>query len=253
MSWQRQCAKKLPPAWVRAIRCWRAPRIARRFTDADWEYAEWARSIIQPGDTVLDVGANMGYITARLADYVGPAGRVIAFEPVPDTYQMLEATVRGLHLQDRVQTHRACVSDQAGDVEMAIPEYQNGGENLYESHIIRSADADHPAGVRRILTPAVSLDDVVPDEMKVRFIKIDVEGHELEVIRGAQRILTRWKPDLLIEISGDPDLPGSAANTLFGQLGDMGYQPFVLNEGKLERRVAGQRPVDVVFVHADRD
>lgn len=248
MSWQRQCAKKLPPAWVRAIRCWRAPRIARRFTDADWEYAEWARSIIQPGDTVLDVGANMGYITARLADYVGPAGRVIAFEPVPDTYQMLEATVRGLHLRDRVQTHRACVSDQAGTVTMAIPEYERGGENLYESHVVES---DHQvSGMRQVSTQAVTLDGLVSPDQPVRLIKIDVEGHERAVIRGASRLILQSRPALLIEVDGDPDQEGSSAARLFEELATLSYQPWILHRGKLTQRQMGDRSVDYIFLNA---
>jgi FkbM family methyltransferase len=233
----------LPHTVVQALRLWHAPRVARRFTDRDWPYAATVRNIVQAGDTVIDVGANMGYITARLADYVGPGGSVIALEPVPDTFALLQRTVQRLGLSC-VEPVNAAASNAPGRVVMEIPQDQ-GGENLYESRIISSPASATP---RQISVPALRLDDLCnAREGRISFIKIDVEGHELEVITGARTLLTKHHPALLIEVTGDPDLSGSSANTLLKELGKFGYSAYEYAQGRLQPRQRGTHQVDYWF------
>lgn len=236
--------RSLPSTLVRRLRRWRAPRVVARFTDADWPYAALIRSRVQTGDTVVDVGANMGYITARLAEYVGTSGRVYSFEPVPDTYEQLAETVRVRKL-DQVTPIHACVSDQAGPVTMVVPEYDSGGDNLYESRVVDAASAG--AG-RRVAVQAVRLDDELPEGGgPLSFMKIDVEGHERSVIAGGLDVLRRHKPLLLIEVAEDPDDPASSAAALFATLAELGYQPYVLDADGCRPRVEGDRCVDYLF------
>ncbi len=234
----------LPTAVVRRLRRWRAPRVVARFTDADWPYAALVRAHVRAGDTVVDVGANMGYITARLAEYVGSTGRVYSFEPVPDTYEQLAETVRVRKL-DQVTPIHACVSDQPGAVTMVVPEYESGGENLYESRVVDAANAG-PG--RRVAVQAVRLDDELPESASpLSFIKIDVEGHERAVIAGGLDVLRRHKPLLIIEVAEDPDEADSAAAALFATLAELEYTPYVLVDGRCRPRAKGDRSVDYVF------
>lgn len=234
----------MPTSVVRRLRRWRAPRVVARFTDADWPYAALIRGRVQAGDTVVDVGANMGYITARLAEYVGVGGRVYSFEPVPDTYEQLAETVRVRRL-DQVTPIHACVSEQAGPVTMMVPEYDSGGDNLYESRVVDPASAG--AG-RRVAVQAVRLDEELPESIsRLSFMKIDVEGHERAVIAGGLEVLRRHKPLLLIEVAEDPDDPESSAAALFATLAELGYAPYVLEGEQCRSRVKGDRCVDYLF------
>ncbi len=239
--------RTMPHGVLRRLRCWHAPRVARRFTDAHWPFAPVIRALVSPGDSVVDVGANMGYITTRLADYVGASGRVYAVEPVPDTFEMLECTVRALSLRQVTSVH-ACASDQAGEVWMAVPCYAEGGENLYESRVI--SETERAPDARCVQVRSVRLDELLSAAHKERltFIKIDVEGHEAEVVRGTWEILRRYAPALLIEVSGNPDEEGSAASGLFGILGDTGYQAYGWDGRVLRERQTGEVRVDYLFL-----
>jgi hypothetical protein len=78
-----------------------------------------------------------------------------------------------------------------------------------------------------VQVPLRRLDDLVgPDAARIRFMKIDVEGHEGPVVRGALEILRRSQPALLIEVSGDPDAPASSAARLVQELAALGYRAY---------------------------
>lgn len=241
----------LPRSVQQRLRRWHAPRVAARFTDADWPAASIVRALVKLGDTVVDVGANIGYISARLADYVGPTGRVYSIEAVPDTFDLLQHTVRKLDLK-QVTPLNVCASSAPGEVEMEIPRYTQGVENLYESHVIQDNKEKRPTTIdRRIRVPAQPLDALIPvSSGPIVFIKIDVEGHELEVLEGVRRILARSTPALYIEVSGDPDQRDSKAAHLFGELCSFGYEALWWDGQRLNVRIQGVHSVDYFFLQS---
>jgi hypothetical protein len=125
----------LPRPVRRRLRQWNGLRQVRGFTEDRWPCAPVVRSLVQPGDCVVDAGANMGYITALLARWVGARGCVHSIEPVPETGDLLERNVRALRL-DQVKIHRCAVSDADGAGTMEVPHYPQGGDNFYESHLV---------------------------------------------------------------------------------------------------------------------
>lgn len=224
-----------------------------RFSDADWPCAPVVRALVLPGSTVVDVGANMGYLAARLSDYVGEEGRVYAVEPVPETYALLEQVVRRLNLH-AVKPLHACASDRPGDRIMKIPAYNKGPDNYYESHVVESGDSGEPG--RSVPVRAARLDDLLGKQVTdVSFIKIDVEGHELEVVRGAVRVIEQSRPALLIEVSGSPDEGNSKSAELFSLLSEYQYAPYIWNGTDLAPRKPGMTSVDYFFLqpgHVER-
>jgi hypothetical protein len=76
-----------------------------------------------------------------------------------------------------------------------------------------------------------------------------VEGHELLAVKGALQVISRDKPALLIEVTGDPDRPDSPAGELFALLAGLGYQPFTWGSGKLHGRCSGEQQGDYFFLH----
>ena len=93
---------------------------------------------MKPGDTVLDIGANIGHYTARLSNLVGANGRVIAFEPIPETFELLACNVARLAIQN-VTLINAAACDSTTEVGMAVPGFESGLSNYYMAHISQEA------------------------------------------------------------------------------------------------------------------
>lgn len=150
-------------------------------------------SLLQPGMTVIDGGANVGAHTLIAATAVGPAGAVHSFEPVPRTADRLEAQVADNGL-DNVKVTRAALWYEADVVTLALPPDQEDNAGAFS---LRGGD---PASAVR--APALCLDDYVQEHAveRVDFIKLDLEGAELPALQGMLGVLERTRPLLLIEI-----------------------------------------------------
>jgi len=149
------------------------------------------QSVVKQGDTVLDVGANIGVYTRFCSEFVGPTGRVISLEPVPETFSYLKRNVRALKLKN-VECLNVAASDHDSDSErMSIPDYSTGGLNLYEAKL--SAEGN-------IVVKTAKLDTLFPN-LNPAFIKCDVEGHEVACIHGALNLIRRCRPIWMVEVS----------------------------------------------------
>lgn len=231
------------------IKMFHYPRVVKAVVENnDWSYANLVRLLVQPGNRVLDVGANIGYVTALLASFVGPNGKVYSMEPVPETFSLLKYTIDKLGYSNVVLWCYGA-SSRRQNAEIAIPHYQSGGENFYQAHVLNGKTKSLPKDSRLIKVSLQCIDDLLKDDRAaISFVKIDVEGHELEAIRGANRLITESKPAFLIEVSSDPDAEHSDARQLFELLADHGYQAYVPVSDRLRLRNVGDRPVDYFFL-----
>lgn len=148
-------------------------------------------ALVKPGDIVLDVGANWGRYSARFARLVGPSGRVHSFEPDPANCETIAAIGRKTR---NVQVHCGGLSDAEGEAVLYVP--VEGGRRMTALASIEPPDG--PCEEQRMRLWA--LDDVLDQTVDPDFVKIDVEGHEMAVLRGARRTLERSRPGLLVEI-----------------------------------------------------
>ncbi len=243
-TWKHKAVRCLPGPVTRWLKKMYYPRLVLNFPESRWPGAEVVRKLVGPGDCVVDAGANIGYVSALLARWVGETGIVHAFEPVPETYELLQHNMRktGLH---QVVTHAVALSSTRGKAQMALAEYPDGGRNLYES---RMARAGEQMGAM-VPVEQETLDAVAGSwGRKVSFIKIDVEGHELEVIRGATNTLMKDRPSLYIEVSGDPDVPLSSASELVKCLSALGYGAYCSSGSSVRSRQVGDRVTDYFFL-----
>jgi FkbM family methyltransferase len=208
------------------------PRVLRNFPESKWPCSEVVRRLVGPGDQVVDVGANIGYVTVLLARWVGPQGLVHSFEPVADTCGWLSHNVKALRLGN-VRTYGIGLSSEEREAWMGIPEYPSGGENLYESRV-----TDDPGGAgwsRRVKVRLRTLDSVLSGSTAgVSFIKIDAEGHELPILQGGRNLVSSSRPALLVEVSGTD----AANKELLALLGSWGYGAY----GWDGRRLSSQSP-----------
>jgi FkbM family methyltransferase len=149
---------------------------------------------IGAGDWVIDVGANVGHYTARLSRLVGPSGRVMAFEPVPETFELLVSlmSVAGAH---NISFFNMAASATVGIAGVSLSRFPSGLTNYY------TAQLTPDGGEFNVLTVPI---DVLMPPKRVTLVKIDVEGHELHALRGMQTLLRRDLPRLIVEgRSGD--------------------------------------------------
>ena len=183
--------------------------------------------LLPVGGCAIDLGANFGTYTHFLARTVGPAGQVHAVEPIPETFKALRSNVRRQKMS-AVSVYNVAVSDSNGDATMSIPRYEQGGENLYEAKV---AATEYDLGVRSVQVKTERLDELFGRLGRIDFIKCDVEGHELNVLRGATDILRVHRPAWLMEVSGNPDDPESPAAEVVNLMNRASYRVFHLEAG----------------------
>lgn len=134
--------------------------------------------LLEPGAVFVDVGANLGIHTLAAATAMHGQGKIVAFEPFDTTCRLLEETVRINGHAGITQIHQAAVSDQAGQHALYLGK-SSGHHSLYA---LAQEDA---TDVAPVAVRTVRLDEVLGQRAPVTLIKIDAEGAELEVLRGA--------------------------------------------------------------------
>ena len=166
-----------------------APRWARYFP-GDYEPAKqnFLARHCTPGTTVIDAGAHIGLYAVLMAKYVGPQGRVLAFEPTPGTRTVLVRHLR-LNRCRNVDVRPEAVAGATGE-----HEFHDTGDRASSANSIVGTTG--PSGTTRVRT--VRLDDLGLKD--VSCIKLDVEGAELEALEGARELLLASRPALAIEV-----------------------------------------------------
>ena len=178
---------------------------------------------VGPGDICVDIGAHAGSWTKPLARMV-PAGQVLAFEALPHNALALQRLMQ-LLLIPNVSVINAAVSDKAGTVEIAW-RTKAGRKLTGNTHL---ATKDESGEVECVSVPAITLDAwgaQLPPTARVSFVKIDVEGAELLVLRGARGFLQKHRPVIFMEIVADCCARyGYTPADLFSLFRELGYQP----------------------------
>lgn len=198
-----------PPTASRALPAvrgnWRQRLGARLYESAsriDWAEPEvrGLGQVVKPGDTVLDVGAALGMYTVPLSYLTGPTGRVDSFDPQPRNFHVVRF-LRGLTGARRGVIRRVAMGPSAGESSIAVP-LIFGLPIFGHGHIADGVREKSPHRVRHTPTPVDTIDAWVEREglERIAFIKVDVEGFEPSVLEGAERVVERDRPSLLLEI-----------------------------------------------------
>jgi FkbM family methyltransferase len=187
--------------------------------------------LVDPGRAAIDVGANEGIYSGRMAQL---AEKVHCFEPIP-----WFATALKKKLSRRATVHQIALSNRTGAGDLRIP-YRDE----LEMHGTTTLEAENPlpgsTHVKVVKCDVRRLDDCIDEP--VGFIKIDVEGHELAVLEGAQRILAGDRPVLLVESEHRHN--NSAPESIFRYLEELGFQGVYLKDGRATELSAFVRGVD---------
>ena len=158
------------------------------------------KGLLSPGDTCIDVGAHTGRHTLPMARCINPGGRVFAFEPIPaiatDLREKLSASP---DINDIVKLTQCALADVSGETDFTLVSNNPGYSGLLPRHY----DREEQTKIIRVLL--CRLNDFIAEIPTVRYIKIDCEGAELRVLRGANLLLKRDRPIVSFEC-GDASL-----------------------------------------------
>jgi len=178
--------------------------------------AELFGYLIRPGDRCVDVGANVGVHAVRLARLTGQDGAVVAIEPDPDVVRRTQRNI-ALNGLANVRVIRAAASDRSGETRLYRPGPRDTNRARASLHRL-----PYLTGAATTV-PVVTIDDVCADA-PVSLIKVDVEGHEAAVLRGAADTIARHAPSIVFEYA--PELLGDVVQSPFGWLAERGYSMF---------------------------
>lgn len=207
--------------------------------------------LVAAGETAVDVGANHGLYAARLAWLVGPAGRVVALEPVPATADLLCRVLTRLGVADVVEVVQAGASDHNGDTLFTIGRRADGS---LESATAWAPPPGAPIPASGVRAPLRRLDELL-GQVDVAFLKIDAEGAEPAALEGAPRLLARSRPTILLEVSNATLARQGRSRQQLGELlARHGYETFRYNVqgGVLEPAAVAATDGNLLAVHPTR-
>lgn len=211
--------------------------------DGYWEswLTIFCARMLKPGMVAFDVGANLGYYTVLFADSVGLTGKVVAIEPNPTIFDLLNQTV-SLNGFDRtvILVQAAATDDSQEALELFVPFGEPKNATVAFDGGARPAEL-------RIGVPGVSIDHLSAGLERVDFLKIDVEGAEPAVLKGMSSTIARWKPTIVLEFNaGRYDNPGAFLDQMLSTYGSVGEIDF---EG--DCRLAD--PAEILSTRLDED
>lgn len=192
------------------------------------------KDLVREGTIAVDVGGHFGMYTYMMARAVGKQGRVITIEPIEEDARLIDDAMR--RLKQPVTVLHCALSSRDGEAEMRIP-LIGGSAKTALSTLERDAQAPTASGTETRMVPTRTLDDVLRNiDRPVSFVKIDVEGHELEVLKGADDTLRIYQPNLLIEVNAD--LGEHDPTDVFTAVRTYGYDGWFLENGRTPKPIA---------------
>ncbi|MBI3508836.1 MAG: FkbM family methyltransferase [Chlamydiia bacterium] len=180
---------------------------------------------IQPGDAVIDAGAFEGYYSFLYSKLVGPNGKIFAFEPQPRAFELISQEIRKRHTTNIVLSPCAVSSVPNRRISMKIyPHEANLGCTVEQSLM----DAERMPGHTALIDVQTEALDQLMDSLNphpLSLIKIDTEGHEDQVLMGAQKLLQSFRPIVIMEYGF---IPNKFESNMIEIMGNMGFDCFDL-------------------------
>lgn len=185
---------------------------------------EFIKHFVKEGDVCIDVGANIGYFTELLSDAVGKQGEVIAFEASPIHFKTLKRNME-LNNAKNYKLLNLALSDTKGHASIFTMNSTGSIVSDYSSYGLKTVSRDE--------IEMLPLDDVLSYQENIKFIKIDVDGNELQVLKGAHNIIVNQKPMICIEIcERTQQAGGSSSEELLEFLKNLGYSFLISFDGQ---------------------
>ncbi len=224
----------------------------------------WIEQRLEPGDTFVDVGANIGYYSLLAAQCVGPSGHVVAIEASPSIFGMLNDNIRRNGFAIRVRSINIAASDRSGTVSV----FSGPKSNIGRTTTVPREDLEVEGTISAEPLRSILAEGEITS---ARLIKIDVEGLEGPVVRGLLPILPQCRKDLevIVEVGGQPAPEGELSSDILGEMRAQGFYAYEISNSyraksyvdathtpqERPRRIVGEidvrSEVDLIFSHID--
>lgn len=201
------------------------------YEDGETRFIE---ATLRPGDSFLDVGANIGWHTLHAARRVGPGGRVIAVEPRGDTHRHLVRSIAENRFEDWVAAHNLGLKDEAGEFHVVWDPVAGNPAGTWTLSTREQVEAFEAGGWRTAPACFETLDGLI-GERPIHLVKLDAEGAEGLVLDGATAVLRNQRPTILCELNGNvlSKVSGCAPTEMVAWMAARGYRCHGLHDGRL--------------------
>ena len=208
-----------------------------------YRYPHFLEEIIRPGDTVLDIGANLGYFTKRLAELCGPSGRVYAVEPVKPILNVLRKNVG--HFSN-VTIYPYALGEENTTVQLGNnSKIKNGYVSTGTNQIITENNQQAKAVDLVFEAEMKKGSELFADLPQLDFIKCDIEGYEGVVLKEMKAVIEQHLPMILVETVR------AKRREILQFMTPLDYLPLVLDNGQL-RLTKEDEMIDILFVHPSK-
>ena len=198
--------------------------------------AEIIRSFLKPGMTFVDAGANNGYFSLMAGKMVGSTGFVHSFEPSPRNFPRLVENVR-INSLNNVSTHNVALGNVEGSVDLYISSNEDGSDSAVK--------LDHFD--EKVSVEATSIDNILRGKV-VDFMKIDVEGYEMEVLEGSKEVIQN-SPNIVISVEQNDQLLRYRRKNRNSVIGWLRSQGFIIREIEEEKNTDAASSIHFVLIN----
>ena len=214
-----------------------AYRNGRLRGQTNYKYPYFLAGFIQPGWTVIDIGANLGYYSRLFAEWVGPEGRVYSVEPVAPVRRVLERNTRDF---PQVTILPYALGTEEKPIRLGNDSLRKFGYVASGSHFVLDADTDADTDVE-FSAEMKRGSRLFADLDRIDFIKCDIEGYETIVLPEMRELLARHRPAVLVETAGEK------RREMLALFAELGYRPYQL-DAELELVPMGNAEEDLLFL-----
>lgn len=217
----------------------------------DADLTQTLQYLLKSGQVFFDVGAHLGYFSLLARNLIGSSGQIFAFEPTPDSFSLLRRNAR----YDNIHASRLAVWSERTNLTFNL---YGQRFSAYNSFFAPRVSPIYQSRLRQqtVRVETISLDEFAEERKTCpHLIKIDAESAEMQILRGARRLLIAFRPALIVEV-GDLDIPGAAGSARIVEYlrDEFNYRPFEWQQGSLvyhnvrERYDAG----NVIFIPGEQ-
>ncbi len=209
------------------------------YNDYEPHIAKFVMRELKEGDLAIDVGTHIGYWTLTFSSLVGDSGKVFGFEAEPTNFEKLERNIQ-FNKKSNILAHHCAISNYHGRVQFRLSPYNDGGGG------VANENANNTDGLDCIDVPCAELDFFLGDiDSQIKLVKIDVEGNELNVLKGMKKIFASSnRPQYLIVEIGH----GSKDREEIRKIMSRHYDAYNMNENGLHKVIGNDyKTLEILF------
>ena len=209
------------------------------------------KRLLKPSDMILDIGANVGYTSLTFAKFINDKGKIFSFEPEKKNYNTFLKNIK-LNKFNNIYPHKLAVADENKSIKLYLSKSENDG--IHSTLLHTDTLSENYEEVE-----AVKMDDFVKNNniTKVNFVKIDVEGAEIDVINGMKQVMSDNQPVIILELVESLQKLKNLTTSEFKKIlfNEYNYYPFIISDKGFISKCdldSKHESDNVVFIHKDK-